>query len=192
MTNLEELDRLLAASETDSPAPWYDDADGDVYDDCDGPVIDAASSDADIKILLFLRNNAPKMSAELRALRALVPLLKEATDNLGDPEESGYGSFTGGDPRDFTPDPDGTTEEELAKWKAACEAFAAAEARGERPTLGGAHQTLVDDDGRPVAFVSFSGFGLGIQVYRDEELAALLKKASDALSAVKAAQKGEK
>jgi hypothetical protein len=35
--------------------------------------------------------------------------------------ESGYGAFNGGDPRKFFPDPDCSSEKEIAAWKAACE-----------------------------------------------------------------------
>jgi hypothetical protein len=33
--------------------------------------------------------------------------------------ESGYGFFCGGDPRRFFPDPDGSSDTEIAAWKAA-------------------------------------------------------------------------
>ena len=34
-----------------------------------------------------------------------------------------YGFFSGGDPRDFIPDPEVCTPEEIASWKADCEAW---------------------------------------------------------------------
>ena len=43
-------------------------------------------------------------------------------------EDLNYGTFIGGDPRDFTPDPESSTEGERALHKAACEAWE----RGER------------------------------------------------------------
>jgi hypothetical protein len=47
----------------------------------------------------------------------------------------GYGYYPGGDPRKFSPDPECSTDEERARWKAACEAWN----RGETPDPGGPH-----------------------------------------------------
>jgi hypothetical protein len=35
-------------------------------------------------------------------------------------QQTGYGFFPGGDPRDFTPDEEGTLPEERERWKADC------------------------------------------------------------------------
>ena len=48
-------------------------------------------------------------------------------------EDLNYGTFIGGDPRDFTPDPESSTEGERALHKAACEAWERVE-RPEPPT----------------------------------------------------------
>jgi hypothetical protein len=50
-------------------------------------------------------------------------------------EDVGYGYYPGGDPRNFSPDPECSTDEERAKHKAACEAWD----RGETPDPGGPH-----------------------------------------------------
>ena len=46
-------------------------------------------------------------------------------------KEPVYGVFPGGDPRDFSPDPEASTEKELALHKEHCAAWD----RGERPTV---------------------------------------------------------
>lgn len=79
-----------------------------------------------------------------------------------------YGFFTGGDPRDFTPDPEGSTEEERAAHKAACEAR---NADDTVPMLPGTEATTVAGD--VYTHRCGAGFGLGVQIYRDPEMAAL-------------------
>lgn len=67
-----------------------------------------------------------------------------------------YGFFPGGDPREFTPDPECSTEEERARWEADCAAWN----RGERPDVGPActHHDL--GDGAQAIFTrSFYGLG---------------------------------
>lgn len=65
----------------------------------------------------------------------------------------GYGGFHGGNPNNFTPDPD-SKEEEIAAWKAAREKWNA-----DQTPAPGFHQWL--DLGDAVAHVSMAGFGLG-------------------------------
>lgn len=48
---------------------------------------------------------------------------------------AGYGYYPGGDPRNFSPDPESCTAAEVARWKAACAAWE----RGETPDPGGPH-----------------------------------------------------
>lgn len=98
-------------------------------------------------------------------------------------EEASYGGFHGGDPRDFHPDYECSTEEERAAHAAACVAFAEAEARGEKPVLGDTHQSAYDDDGRLIFHVAHNPYGLGTMVYRDEEMVGLAARIDDALPA---------
>ncbi len=80
---------------------------------------------------------------------------------------SGYGFFPGGDPRDFAPDPDCSTEEERAQHAADCAAWN----RGERPKRATPGLEYVEAgffkqrDGTPnaagYAFVERSSYGLG-------------------------------
>lgn len=67
-------------------------------------------------------------------------------------EAQGYGSFPGGDPRNFTPDEEVNTPEELAAWKAACEAWD----RGDGEDTGPQCQTMGDG-----SVVTGTGFGMG-------------------------------
>jgi hypothetical protein len=76
-------------------------------------------------------------------------------------EDVGYGNFCGGDPRDFTPDPECSTEEERANHKAACEAWD----RGERTSPPGCGWVTPD------MHVMRTPFGLGTYVMRDEQAA---------------------
>lgn len=69
--------------------------------------------------------------------------------------EAWYGSFCGGDPRCFEPDPDGLMREELTAWVEACEAADEGAVEHE-----GAHQWLF---GNGVSMhVTRVMFGLGV------------------------------
>lgn len=76
-------------------------------------------------------------------------------------EETGYGFFCGGDPNDFTPDPECSTEEEQARHKAACEAWNA----GKGNPNPAPHCATMNGGMPP------PGFGLGTYVMRDEQAA---------------------
>ncbi len=101
-------------------------------------------------------------------------LLARAEDEAASPV---YGFFTGGDPRDFTPDPEGSTDEERAAHKAACEAR---DADDTVPFLPGTESTTTAGD--VYTHRTRAGFGLGTQIYRDPLMAALaaaLRKAAE-------------
>ena len=102
-------------------------------------------------------------------------LLARAEDEAASPI---YGFFTGGDPRDFTPDPECSTEEERATHKAACEARNADEAV---PFLPGTESTTVSRD--VYTHSARAGFGLGTQIYRDPLMAALAAALKAAIGA---------
>lgn len=70
-------------------------------------------------------------------------------------EELHYGFFLGGDPRDFSPDPECSTEQERAAHKAACDEWNA----GNRVTVP-MPQCMRGDP-------TVVGFGLGVTVMED-------------------------
>lgn len=89
-----------------------------------------------------------------------------------------YGYFHGGDPRDFHPDPECCTPEEIAAHKAACEAWD----RGERPKSEQHRHEATEHEGR-VVVVSYAGaFGLGTYSIRDEAAEDVLDQIQAALA----------
>lgn len=107
--------------------------------------------------------------------RALALALYNRAEN--EAECPTYGAFIGGDPRDFTPDPECSTAEERAAHKAACEAWAAGSTAPCRADSEGSH------DGEVFVHRTRAGFGLGAQIYRDPEMAALAAALRNALEA---------
>ncbi len=91
----------------------------------------------------------------LAALRAALPYVAEAAL-----PQICYGSFHGGDPRLFTPDKDGGTPAELARWQADC---AAAEKSGAVQPSAHQWQLGADCTDDVVALVK------GVQAARGEE-----------------------
>lgn len=90
-----------------------------------------------------------------------------------------YGYFHGGDPRNFFPDPECCTAEEMAKHKAACEEWE----RGEKTEHERHHhkaETL--PDGREVIASYAGAFGLGTYSIRDEEAEDVLDQVCAALA----------
>lgn len=74
--------------------------------------------------------------------------------------ETTYGGFHGGDPRDFKPDPECSTQEERAAHRAACEAWD----RGERPESETGRMGKFEQlpDGRTLKHpCTYGAFGLG-------------------------------
>ncbi len=91
-----------------------------------------------------------------------------------------YGYFNGGDPRDFSPDEECCTPEELAAHKAACEAWN----RGERPVSEAHHHKVVEYQGKP-AIASYAGaFGMGVSSCRDEDAEDVIDQIEAALAAL--------
>ena len=89
--------------------------------------------------------------------------LSELRDLLADirmaSQDTGYGFFCGGDPNDFHPDPESSTDEERARHAEACKAW---NERGVNPNPA-PHCAFMSDG------VSPPGFGLGTYVMRDEK-----------------------
>lgn len=95
--------------------------------------------------------------------------------------EPTYGYYPGGDPRDFSPDPECCTPEELAAHKEACEAWE----RGERPQHEAHHHTAHSVGENKVMVVSHAGaFGIGVYSMRDEEAEDVLEQVDAALAMV--------
>lgn len=96
--------------------------------------------------------------------------------------EAIYGYYPGGDPRDFSPDPECCTAAELAAHKEACAAWE----RGERPQYE-AHHHEMSQHGEAVVSLSFAGaFGLGVYQARDEDADDVLEQIEAALGALEA------
>jgi len=76
-----------------------------------------------------------------------------------------YGHFGGGDPRDFTPDYELCTADEIERWKAD---VALAES-GETVTAPPAGQWFYDKDGNPTMHVLAPKYGIGTYKIRFED-----------------------
>ena len=106
-------------------------------------------------------------------IRAIIPELEK----IAEPQRV-YGFFQGGDPRDFSPDAEASSEAERAAHKAACGAFTA-----DKP-LPGCCEHVKDDKGKMVMILTKAPFGLGINNYQDEDAARFLVMARAALEEI--------
>lgn len=115
----------------------------------------------------------PSLLRVAEAMKLARKYIEEAATPQG-----GYGFFCGGDPRDFVPDEESCSPEELAAHKKACE-----EADTEEKA-----RKLSCPSGwvAPGIHVTRSPFGIGSYTYRDEQAAALLALVDQALSALPA------
>ena len=107
-----------------------------------------------------------KYRKAIEALESIRPYLRELAQ-----DQSVYGFFHGGDPRDFHPDGEASTEEERAAHKAACEQF-------ERDAVGSPSCCEHRDN----MIITKAPFGLGVNTYRDEEAVKALAIVEKALS----------
>lgn len=74
----------------------------------------------------------------------------------------GYGFFHGGDPRDFHPDVECCSEEEIENHRKACELWNTAESNGQTPNPEECPSGWVyDDDGNATCHVLLSPYGIG-------------------------------
>ena len=108
--------------------------------------------------------------------------------------QPGYGYFAGGDPRDFTPDPEMCSAAEMEAHKAACEAWE----RGEQAPLPGPHVEVEDmspeqretfdaavratgSDPSDIVggHMTVASFGMGMQTYYDDTLTKLAQDLDD-------------
>lgn len=118
-----------------------------------------------------------------------------------DDEQIGYGAFHGGDPRNFTPDPECSTDEERAAHKAACDAWA----RGEEIAVRGGCEYREVEPGTEIATaveeirkeagaaatvapgivrVQAQTFGLGTYVCRDPQVTEIVERINAAIGAL--------
>ena len=103
--------------------------------------------------LATIAAQATEIAALKGALERLLPLTDEFEYTL-------YGTFMGGDPRDFTPDEELCTPEEISAWETACEEWN----RGEGVDRGPGCQTMGDG-----SVVSGTGFGIGTTIRKCAE-----------------------
>ena len=77
--------------------------------------------------------------------------------------EGHYGYFTGGDPRDFHPDYECCSPDELENHRRACELWNDAESRGETPEPEKCPSGWIyADDGTPICHVLRAPYGIGM------------------------------
>lgn len=128
-----------------------------------------------------------------RALHDVAEFLRDRA------EDTGYGLFHPENPHDFTPDPEGSTEEERERHRRACEAWDRGETIEAPPTWtthpskeaasayveqcmknGAASATLgpTREDGSVVVHCHVGGWGLGTYTVRDDEMLAMADKLS--------------
>lgn len=92
--------------------------------------------------------------------------------------EPTYGHYLGGDPRNFFPDEESCSPEEIGRHKTACAAWE----RGERPVSEPHRHEAQEIEGKLV-IVSYPGaFGLGVYHMRDEEAEDVLAQVEAALA----------
>ena len=95
-------------------------------------------------------------------LRELLPNIKQQAEMIG------YGLYNPADPRDFTPDPDFCTENELAQWKNDCRKAEA---------------------GEPIEHAGPTGWGIGTYVIRDAKMAEVRDRIKQALASLDPGEK---
>ena len=84
--------------------------------------------------------------------------------------EFGYGFFAGGDPRQFHPDYESCSADEITNHKSACVLWDAAEARGETPTPEACPSGWVHDGaGNRIAHVLRAPYGIGGYSYEFDQ-----------------------
>lgn len=123
-----------------------------------------------------LSDPTTSIPALLRVAEAM-KLARKYIEEAATPQ-GGYGFFCGGDPRDFVPDEESCSPEELAAHKKACEE-ADAEEKARKLSCPSGWVA-------PGIHVTRAPFGIGSYTYRDEQAAALLALVDQALSALPA------
>ena len=136
----------------------------------------AAARDA---LVAAVRRLASPPREALREVERALSLAEAVLHEAADPHV-GYGGFHGGDPRNFTPDPECSTEEERAAHRAACGRWDRGEAKEPEPDT---HSIHAGEDGS-FLHVALAGYGLGTYVLHDEQAEAALRAVRDARAAL--------
>ena len=123
------------------------------------PSIDAQATEiAALRAVSSQQQQRAQLAEErIAALRGALERLLPLTDEF---EYTLYGPFMGGDPRDFTPDEEMCTPEEISAWETACEEWNRGEGVDREPGC----QTMGDGSA-----VSGTGFGLGTTIRKCAE-----------------------
>jgi len=96
-------------------------------------------------------------------------LKKDFKTKLMKIKQYGYGFFCGGDPRDFYPDTESCSDNELLNHNRACALWNEAEARGETPTPEKCPSGFIfGEDGKCLGHVLRAPYGIGGYSYWEE------------------------
>lgn len=106
--------------------------------------------------------------------------LREIADRVrSEGQSSGYGYFPGGDPRDFTCDPESCSDEEMQSHREACAAWE----DGLCVDVGGACHWYAgyatDVASRIVIKITKPTYGVGVYITRDESMTKLAQELDD-------------
>jgi hypothetical protein len=86
-------------------------------------------------------------------------------------QETGYGGFNGGDPRNFHPDAEECRPTELEAHRKACEIWNESEAKGETPEPEKCPSGWIyNDEGEVIAHVLRMPYGIGVYTISHETL----------------------
>jgi hypothetical protein len=104
---------------------------------------------------------------EVEQLRAIADRIRDQGEHVG------YGYFPGGDPRNFTPDPECCTEQEIKNWERACELMA----EGKIDEASGQHHwPIIGKDGDVIGHTTSCPFGMGTYSLPDPDAQALARQ----------------
>jgi len=112
---------------------------------------------------------------EIDQLRSIAESIRERA------VQTMYGYFRGGDPRDFTPDPEACSEDEMAEHARLCAKYEAGEIQHVE---GHHHRAVMDNEGNIIGVASYAPLGMGTSCFADgeaEDLAAELDRWVDAV-----------
>lgn len=149
----------------------YQDVDADGTRICTMSFAQGSDAFSNAEFIVSSRTDLPAACDIIERLEAENERLREALEGIlptieewAEPQ-SGYGGFHGGDPRNFHPDAECSTDEERAAHKAACELADAAEAGRELPCPSG-WATI----GEYRNYINRQPFGLGCYTWEDETM----------------------
>jgi hypothetical protein len=112
---------------------------------------------------------------DVETLRRIADRMRE---NSGDVV---YGYFPGGDPREFTPDPECCTEEEMANYERACKLMD----EDKITSVDGRHHWPIEKDGEVIGHVTHAAFGLGTYTATDGDIEKLAEQLDQWIDAVR-------